>query len=256
MRKFINLFTILSFALVLSAPCFAGPNHDISDAVGQAGNQAGAEFVVGAKKIAVPFIVVGKAVLDGTSFVLLKGAEGVIWVAEEAVYGLKYVAKGAKFVIVQTAKGIRWVALEALKAGEIILEAALEITEMVIEDVVYVMIKIEEGFVFVAKQAVKAGKVVIRGVVYVAEKTAEGIIFVAEATANAIKKGLRWAADKAIAIKIRTRLANSLIAGGVGQDTVSYFQTMSVNADASAHLRKLSTAALNAVMAFNSAYAR
>lgn len=254
MRKVISLFSILAFTLALSVPCFAGPNHDISDAVGAAGNAAGAEFVVGAKKIANVFIVVGKTVVDGTAFVLLKGEQGVIWVAEETVYGLKYVAQGAKFVIIQTAKGIRWVALEALKAGEIILEAALEITELVIEDIAFVLIKVEEGFVFVAKKAIQAGKVVIRGVTYVAQKTAEGIIFVAEATANAIKKGLRWAADKAIAVKIRTKLANSLIAGGVGPDTVSYFQQMSINADASAHLRKLSTAAYNAVVAFNTTY--
>lgn len=256
MRKFISLFSVLALVFSLSVPAFAGPNHDLSNAAGEAAQVAGEGFVAGAKKIAVPFIVVGRTIVDGTAFVLLKGTEGVIWVAEETVYGLKYVANGAKFVLIQTAKGIRWVAVEALKAGAIILEAALEVTELVIEDVAYVLIKVEEGFVFVAKKAVQAGRAVIRGVVYVAEKTAEGIIFVAEATHNAIKNGLRWAADKAIAVKIRTKLAGSLLAGGVQADTMTYFQGLSINAEASPHLRKLSTAAYNACAAFNAAYNR
>lgn len=256
MRKIISLFTVLAFALVLTSVSFAAPDHSLSDAVGQAGNAAGEGFILGAKKIAVPFIVVGRTIVDGTKFVLLKGSEGVIWVAEETVYGLQYVAEGAKFVIIQTAKGIRWVAVEALKAGAIILEAALEVTELIIEDVAYVLIKVEEGFVFVAKKAAQAGRAIVRGVVYVAEKTAEGIIFIAESTANAIKKGLRWAADKAIAVKMRTRLAGSLLAGGVGSDTMTYFQGMSINADASAHVRKLSLASYNACAAFNAAYTR
>ena len=256
MNKIISLFSVIAFALALSTASFAAPNHDLSGAVGDAAAVAGEGFVAGAKKIAVPFIVVGRTVVDGAAFVLLKGEQGVIWVAEEAVYGLKWAANGAKFVLIQTAKGIRWVAVEALKAGAIVLEAALEVTELVIEDVVYVLVKVEEGFVFVAKQAIKAGRAVIRGVVYVAEKTAEGIVFVAEATHNAIVKGLRWAADKAIAVKIRTKLAGSLLAGGVTSDTMTYFQGMSINADASGHLRKLSTAAYNACAAFNAAYNR
>lgn len=256
MRKIISLFTVLAFALVLTSVSFAAPDHSLSTEVGAAASQAGEGFVLGAKKIAVPFIVVGRTVVDGVAFVLLKGAEGVIWVEETAVYGLKYVAQGAKFVIIQTAKGVRWVAVEALKAGAIILEAALEVTELIVEDVAFVLIKVEEGFVFVAKKAVQAGKAVINGVVYIAEKTAEGIIFVAESTANAIKKGLRWAADKAIAVKMRAKLAGSLLAGGVGSDTMTYFQGMAVNADASAHLRKLSQASYNACAAFNAAYTR
>lgn len=256
MRKFISLFTVLAFALVLTGSSFAAPDHSASEAVGQAAAQAGEGFILGAKKIAVPFIVVGRTVVDGVAFVLLKGAEGVIWVEETAIYGLKWVANGAKFVIIQTAKGVKWVAVEALKAGAIILEAALEVTELIIEDVVYVLIKVEEGFVFVAKKAVQAGKAIIRGVVYVAEKTAEGIIFVAESTANAIKKGLRWAADKAIAVKIRTKLSGSLLAGGVNADTMTYFQGLAINADASPHLRKLSQASYNACAAFNAAYNR
>jgi hypothetical protein len=254
MRKFISLFSILAFSLVLSSAAFAGPNHDASAAVGEAAAQAGSEALLGAKKIAKVFVVVGKTVVDGTAFVILSGAEGVVWIAEETVYGLKYVAKGAKFVIVQTAKGIRWVAVEALKAAEIVLEAALEVTELVIEDVVYVLIKVQEGFVFVAKQAIKAGKVVIRGVVYVAEKTMDGIVFVAEATANFIKKAAGWVADKTIAAKIRVKLASALIAGGVNANTLSDFQTTSVNASASPHLRKLATAAYNACTAFNAQY--
>jgi hypothetical protein len=256
MRKLISLFTVIAFALVVSSASFAAPDHTLSGEAGAAAAQAGEGFVLGAKKIAVPFIVVGKTVIDGVAFVLLKGEQGVIWVAEETIYGLKYVAQGAKFIIIQTAKGIRWVAIEALKAGEIILEAALEVTELIIEDIAFVLIKVEEGFVFVAKKALQAGKVVIRGIKYVAEKTAEGIIFVAESTANAIKKGLRWAADKAIAVKIRTRLVGSMLAGGVGSDTMTYFQGISINADASSHLRKLSLASYNACTAFNAAYNR
>lgn len=256
MRKFISLFSVLAFCLAVASTSFAAPDHSLSNEAGAAAADAGAGFVAGAKKIAVPFIVVGRTAVDGVAFVLLKGEQGVIWVAEETVYGLKYVAQGAKFVLIQTAKGVRWVAVQALIAGEIILEAALEVTELVIEDVTLVLIKVEEGFVFVAKKALEAGKVVVRGVRYVAEKTAEGIIFVAEATENAIKKGLRWAADKAIAVKIRAKLAGALIAGGVGADTLSYFQTMSINADASPHLRRLSTAAYNCCAAFNAQYAK
>ena len=256
MRKVISLFSVLMFALVLSHASFAAPDHTVSGDLGAAANTAAEGFVLGAKKIAVPFIVVGRTVVDGVAFVLLKGEQGVIWVAEESIYGLKFVAQGAKFVIIQTAKGIRWVAVEALKAGTIILDAAIEVTELVVEDVSFVLVKVEEGFVFVAKEAVKAGRAVIRGVVYVAEKTADGVIFVAEATEALIKKGLRWAADKAIAIKIRTRLAGSLLAGGVQADTMTYFQGLSINAEASPHLRKLSTAAYNACAAFNAAYNR
>ena len=254
MRKITSLFTVIAFALALSVPCFAAPDHSLSTEVGADAVVAGEGFVAGAKKIAVPFIVVGRTVVDGAAFVLLKGEQGVIWVAEETVFGLKWAAQGAKFVIIQTAKGVRWVAVEALKAGEIILDAALDVTELVVEDAVFVMVKVEEGFVFVAKKAIQAGKVVIRGVVHIAEKTAEGVVWVAEQTANAIQKGLRWAADKAIAVKIRTKLAGALLIGGVGADTLGYFQGMSINADASGHLRKLSTAAYNACTAFNAAY--
>jgi len=256
MRKIISLFTVLAFAMAVATVSFAAPDHSLSNEAGAAAADAGSGFVAGAKKIAVPFIVVGTTVVDGVSFVLLKGEQGIIYVAEDVVFGLKYVAKGAKFVLIQTAKGVRWVAVQALIASEIILEAALEVTELVIEDVSFVLIKVEEGFVFVAKQALEAGKVVIRGVKYVAEKTAEGIIFVAEQTEAAIKKGLRWAADKAIAIKIRAKLSTALLAGGVGADTVSYFQTMSINADASPHLRKLSQASYNCVAAFNAQFNR
>ena len=256
MRKIISLFTVLAFAMAVASASFAAPDHSLSDNAGAAAADAGAGFVSGAKKIAVPFIVVGTTVVDGVSFVLLKGEQGLIYVGEDVVYGLKYVAQGAKFVLIQTAKGVRWVAVQALIAGEIILEAALEVTELVIEDTVLVLIKVEEGFVFVAKKAVEAGKVVIRGINYIAEKTADGIIFVAEKTEAAIKKGLNWAADKIIAIKIRAKLSGALLAGGVQSQTISDFQTTSINANASPHLRKLALAAYNCSVAFNAQYMR
>jgi hypothetical protein len=257
MKRFIGLVAILSFAVALSStPVVAQPDHSTSDAVGEIASAAGREFVVGAKKIAVPFIVVGRTVVDGVAFVLLKGEQGVIYVAETAVFGLKYVVKGAKFILVKTAQGIRWVALEALRAAEIIFEAALEVTELIIEDVAYVLIQLEEGFVYVVKKLAQAGQIVIRGVKYVVKVTADGIVWITEQTWNAIKKGASWARDKLIAAKVRARLSAALASGSVGADTIQYFQTMSVNADASANLRRLSAASYAACLAFQAAYGR
>lgn len=254
MHSISRLFVILALALVISGPSWAAPDHSASTAIGAAADQAGASFLAGARRIARPLAVVGRTAVDGVAFVLLKGEQGVIWVAEEAVHGLQYVKEGARFILIQTARGVRWLALEALAAGEIILDAVCEVTELVIEDLAFVLIKVEQGFAFVAKKAVQSGRVIIRGVVHVAQKTAEGIVFVAEATANAIQSGLRWAADKALVLKIRARLAGALVAGPVGADSLAYFQSLSVSADASAHLRLLARAALNASEKFNAAY--
>lgn len=256
MRNFNKLLLVTVLVLSAASAGRAAPDHSASGVVGAAASFAGAEFVAGARRIAVPLIVVGRTVVDGVAFVLLKGEQGVIWVAEESIYGLKYAVAGARFVLLETARGVRWIALEALAAGEIVLDAALAVTELVIADATYVLIRLEEGFTFVAKQSVAAGRVVIRGVRYLARKTADGVIFVAEATADAIDRGLHWAADKALAAGIRARLAAALTAADVGADSLGYFQTFSVNADASAHLRRLALAAYNCGTAFNAAYRR
>src|SRR5947208_1164189 len=99
MRKFISLLTILAVAVALSAPAMAQVDHSASGAVGAAADVAGHEFVQGAKQIAKPFIVVGKTVIEGAGFVILKGEQGLIYIAEDAVVGAKYLVKGAKFVI-------------------------------------------------------------------------------------------------------------------------------------------------------------
>lgn len=254
MHTISRLFVILALSLVISSPSRAAHDHPVSTTVGAAADQAGANFLAGARRIARPLAVVGRTVVDGAAFVLLKGEQGVIWVAEEAIHGLRYVKEGARFVLIQTARGVRWLAVEALAAGEIILDAACEVTELVIEDLAFVLVKVEEGFVFVAKQAARCGRVIVRGAVHVARKTADGIVFVAEATANALQNGLRWAADKALVLKIRARLASALISGPVSADSLGYFQSLSESAEASAHLRLLARAAFNASEKFNAAY--
>lgn len=260
MRKLFGLMTILAFALVVTHPVVAGPDHSISGEVGAAASVAGKGFVEGAKKIAVPFIVVGKTVIDGTAFVILKGEQGIIYVAEEMVYAAKetakYIVKGAKFVIVKTAQGIRWVAVEALKAGEIIFEAVLDVAELVIEDTIYVLVKLEEGVTFVAKKALEAGKIVIKGVKYVLKQTVEGFVWVAEATWNAVKAGANWTREKYLVADIRTRLHSDLLLNGCGapKSDLVFFRNVAADEKNSAGLRKLSRAALDACNAFTASY--
>lgn len=257
MFKNLSLVAVLAMSLISSAvPAVAGSNHDhsASGVVGEAALQSGRDFVAGAKKVAEPFIVLGKTVVDGTTFVMLKGAQGVIYVAEEAVVGLKYLAKGAKFIIVKTAQGIRWVAVEALKAVEIVFDAVIDVAELVIDDVVYVLVKVEEGVVFVAKKALAAGKVIIKGVKYVAKETVEGIVWVSEQTWNAIKAGATFARDKVVATNIRTRLSSAMATGAVSENTIAYFSNMAANTSASESTRKLAAAALAACQAFNGVY--
>ncbi len=258
MRSFIAVLAILALTLTVSPSLVlaAGPAHDhtASGALGEAASQEGAAFVEGAKKIAKPFIVVGKTVVDGTQFVIFKTAQGVVWIAEEAVVGLKYVAKGAKFVIVKTAEGVRWVAVQAIKAGEIIFDAVVDLATLVIEDVVYVLVKLEEGVVFVAKKAVEAGKVVVNGIEYVAHKTIDGVVWVSRKTWDGIKAGASWTRNKIIATNIRQRLAGALAIGQVGDSTMSYFEKISINSGASASTRRLARASLAACKAFNAEY--
>ncbi|MBI3893752.1 MAG: hypothetical protein HY303_19710 [Candidatus Wallbacteria bacterium] len=257
MRRIFGLLAILAFALTLSpALVMAGPDHSASSAIGEAANQEGHAFVQGVKKIAVPFIVVGKTVVEGVSFVILKTDQGLVWVAEEAVVGLQYVVKGAKFVVIKTAQGIRWVAVQAIKAGEIIFDAVVDLAELVIDDVTFVLIKLEDGVAFVAREAIKAGKVVLKGVEYVIQETADGIVWVTKATWNAIKVGAAWTRDKIVAVNIRQRLSGALLAGNVGQDSLDYFQSLASNAGASAGTRRLAGAALAASQSFNAAYAK
>jgi hypothetical protein len=256
MRKFIGLLMILSFTLALSGPTLAQPDHGVSDALGAEAALAGQSFVKGARKIAVPFIVVGKTVIDGAAFVILKGEQGIIYVTEEVVFGLEYVVKGAKFVIIKTAQGIRWVAVEALKAAEIIFTAVLDVAELVIEDVVYVLIKLEDGVAFVAKKLVQAGRLVIKGVKYIVQKTADGIVWVTEQTWNAIRKGAAFAREKYIVVDIRARLSTGLMAGpGCHPADLEFFQNVSIDQNNSVGLRKLAGAAYAAAKAFTETYA-
>lgn len=259
MRKFIGLSTILALSLAVTAPVSAAPDHSLSSELGEAAAVAGKGFVAGAKKIAVPFIVVGKTVIDGVSFVVLKGSEGIIYVAEETVYAAKetakFVVKGAKFVFIKTAQGLRWVAVEALKAGAIIFDAVLDVAELVIEDTVYVLIKVEEGVTFVAKKLVQAGTVVVKGVKLILRETAEGFVWLAETTWNGIKAGAKWTREKWLTADIRTRLHADLLVGcGAPAGDLTFFRNVASDEKNSYGLRKLAKSALDANTAFTATY--
>ena len=259
MRKFIGLMTILALSLAVTAPVVAAPDHTISSDVGAAAGEAGKGFVDGAKKIAVPFIVVGRTVIDGAAFVILKGEQGLVYVAEETVYAAKetakYIVKGAKFVYIKTAQGIRWVAVEALKAGEIIFDAVVDLAELVVDDTVFVLIKVEEGVTFVAKSLVTAGKVVIKGVKLVLHETAEGFVWLADATWSGIKAGAKWTREKWLTADIRTRLYSDLLAGcGAPSMDISFFRNVAADEKNSPNLRKLAKAALDGSTAFTATY--
>ena len=257
MRKTFVLLAILSLVLALGpAPVLAGADHSASAAAGEAAAQEGREFVAGAKQIAQPFIVVGKTVIAGANFVILKGTQGVVYIAEEAVLGLQYVAEGAKFVIIKTAQGVRWVAVKAIQAGELVFDAVVDTAILVIDGVEFVLVKLEDGVTFVARQAIKAGKLVIKGAKFVLHETAEGFIWVTETTWNAIKTGAAWTRDRVIAVNIRQRLSGALLAGQAGPDAMHYFESLSTNAQASPGTRRLAGAALAACQAFNAAYAK
>lgn len=258
MRNSIGLAAILALAATV-APVSAAPDHSLSDGLGEAAAVAGKGFVAGAKKIAVPFIVVGRTAIDGVAFVILKGEQGLIYVAEETVYAAKetakFVVKGAKFVYVKTAQGLRWVAVEALKAGEIIFDAVVDVAELVIEDTVYVLIKVEEGVTFVAKKVVQAGQVVIKGVKLVLRETAEGFVWLAETTWNGIKAGANWTREKWLTADIRTRLHSDLLVGcGAPAMDVTFFRNVASDEKNSSNLRKLAKAALDANTAFTATY--
>jgi len=259
MRTYIGLATILALSLAVSAPVVAAPDHSLSSEAGADAAVAGKGFVEGAKKIAVPFIVVSRTVIDGAAFVILKGEQGLIYVAEDSVYAAKetakYIVKGAKFVYIKTAQGIRWVAVEALKAGEIIFDAVLDVAELVIEDTVFVLIKVEEGVTFVAKEVVKAGKVVIKGVKLVLHETAEGFVWLAETTWNGIKAGARWTREKWLTADIRTRLnSDHLLGCGAPEMDLTFFRNVAADEKNSPQLRKLARASLDASVAFSATY--
>jgi len=259
MRKFIGLMTILAYALVVTHPVLAAPDHSVSDDLGGAAAVAGKGFVEGAKKIAVPFIVVGTTVIDGVGFVILKGEQGLIYIAEDTVYAAKetakFLVKGAKYIYVKTAQGLRWVAVEALKAGQIVFDAVLDVAELVVEDTVFVLIKVEEGVTFVAKELVKAGQVVIKGVKLVLHETAEGFVWLAETTWNGIKAGAKWTREKWLTADIRTRLQSDHLAGcGAPDFDLEFFKNVAADDHNSPRLRKLARAALDASVAFTSTY--
>lgn len=259
MRKLMGLATIFALSMAVTAPVFAAPDHSLSQEVGAEAAVAGKGFVAGAKKIAVPFIVVGKTVIDGVSFVILKGTEGLIYVEESTVYAVKetakFIVKGAKFIYIKTAQGLRWVAVEALKAGEIIFDAVIDVAELVIEDTVYVLIKVEEGVTFVAKKVVQAGQVVIKGVKLILRETAEGFVWLAETTWNGIKAGAKWTREKWLTADIRTRLHSDLLVGcGAGGADLTFFRNVAADEKNSSNLRKLAKAALDANTAFTATY--
>jgi len=261
MKSTFGLAIALAFAMTLSpALVNAAPqaDHSASNELGQAVSQEGQLFVGGARQIAQPFIVVGRTTVEGVSFVMLKTAQGVAWVAEESVVGLQYAVQGAKFVAIKTAQGIKWVAVQAIKAGEIVFDAVIDLGELVIDDTVYVLIKLEDGVAFVAKEAAKAGKAVLKGVQYVAQKTADGIVWVTTNTLSAIKAGAAWTRDTLICANIRQKLSGAMLTPGSGvpQDMVEYFSNFAGNPQASAKLRRLAAAALAASNAFNAAYAK
>jgi len=255
MRKFMSLLTILAIAVAFTAPAMAQVDHSTSTAVGADADIAGHEFVEGAKEIAKPFIVVGRTVLDGAAFVILKGEQGIIYVSEDVAVGLNYLVKGAKFVIIKTAQGVRWVAVQAILAGEIIFDAVLDLAELVVDDVTLVLIKLEDGVAFVAKEIAKAGKVVLKGITYVVRKTADGIVWLTDKTWNAIKAGAKWTREAFISTDIRTRLSSDLLVGaGSNSLDMEFFQNVAADNDNSARLKKLAGAAYAACKAFTQTY--
>lgn len=259
MRSLIGLMCALSLTLAVTCPVFAGPDHTVSQEVGAAAAEAGKGFVTGAKKIAVVLTVVGKTVIDGAAFVILRGEQGIIYVAEETMYAskelAKYVVKGAKFIYIKTAQGLRWVAVEALRAGEIIFDAVVEVAVLVIEDVEFVLIKLEQGVTFVARKAIEAGQVIVKGVKLVLRETADGLVWLAEASWNAIKAGAAWTREKALIADIRTILQVNFIAGcGAGAGDIRFFRNLSADEKNSPELRRLARAALDANVAFTATY--
>jgi len=163
--------------------------------------------------------------------------------------------KGAKYIYIKTAQGLRWVAVEALKAGQIVFDAVLDVAELVVEDTVFVLIKVEEGVTFVAKELVKAGKVVIKGVKLVLHETAEGFVWLAETTWNGIKAGANWTREKWLTADIRTRLNSDHLAGcGAPDFDIEFFKNVAADDHNSPRLRKLARAALDASVAFTNTY--
>jgi hypothetical protein len=228
--------------------------HALSAEFGAAAADAGRDFAGGARRVATPFVVVGKTAIDGVAFVVLAGATGTVYAAEEAILGAKYVAKGAKFVLIKTAQGAFWVAVAAIVAGQIVLDAVEGITELVIEGVVYVLITLEQGVAFVAKTALATGRVVLGGMTYIMKETAEGIVWVSEQTWKAIKAGASWTRNSVLVANVRTRLSKALLSGDVGDGTMSYFRDMAANPHAGPDLRRLASASHAACAAFNATY--
>lgn len=257
MKMYLALGLSLSLACtgVLADADPQGGRHELSAEFGAAAGEAARDFGQGVKKVATPFVVVGKTVIDGVAFVTLSSAAGLVYVAEDAILGVKYLAKGAKFVLINTAQGAFWVAVGAIAAGAIVFDAVVDLSELVIEGVVYTLVKLEQGVTFVAKSALKGGQIVIGGVIYVMKETAEGIVWVTVKTWNAIKAGANWSRSSVLVASVRSRLSRALLAGDVGQSTLDYFRTMATNAKASPNLRRVAGAALAACTSFNAAYA-
>lgn len=259
MRKLIGLVSLLSLALMAAPPVAAAPNHTVSEHVGAAAAEAGKGFLAGARKVAVVLTVAGRTTIDGIAFVILKGEQGIIYVAEESIYACKdvakYIVKGARFIYVKTAQGLRWVAVEALQAGEIVFEAVVDVAVLVIEDVEFVLIQLEQGVTFVARKALEAGRVIVKGVKLVLRDTVDGLVWLAESSWGAIKAGAAWTREKALIGDIRTILQANFLAGcGAGAGDIRFFRNLAADEKNSPALRRLARAAHDANVAFTATY--
>lgn len=249
----------LALALGLAGTANAAPGHALSGEAGAAAAEAGKGFVAGARKIAEEFVIVGRTTIDGVTFLVLKGAQGIVYVAEDTAYAAgqmgRWLVKGAKLVYIHTAAGLRWVAVEALKAGEIVFDAVVDVATLVIEDTEYVLIQLENGVTFVARKLVAAGQVVVKGVRLVLRETAEGFVWLADAAWDGIKAGAVWAREKWLVADIRTRLdADHLVGCGAPATDLAFFRNVAADERNSKGLRTLARAALDGSVAFTGTY--
>ncbi|RKY67537.1 MAG: hypothetical protein DRQ24_12725 [Candidatus Latescibacterota bacterium] len=219
---------------------------DVASEVGAAGDEAGQSALHNAGQAV---IFMGKAIVNGVEFVILKSAQGTIMVLAASVKGMEMAVEGAKFVMLKTKEGVIWVAEQMIIAGEIIVNTACQVVSIIIDGIEYVVVKLAEGITFVAKKvwelAVETGELIVKGVKYVIRKTKQGIIWVANKTKMLARRAT-------LATEIRMNITSGLAMGGVGQRKIRYFNRRSTDKDPV--IARLGKACLIASEAFNQAY--
>jgi hypothetical protein len=230
-------------------------DHSRSARIDDRADEAGRDFIKGVAQIVEPFVVVGRTVKDGATFVILKGAAGVTYVAESAVVGLEYVVEGARFVAIATIEGVRWVSVEAIKAGKAAIKVVVKTARIVIDGVEYVLVQLNDTFVYVARTAydaaLKAGKLVVNGVTYAMHQTVAGAIWVAEQAAAITAGAWNWTRSRVVSYRIRRKIATSLSTFGAGEGNLRYFRDRAADTTLDESTRNLARAALKASEAYN-----